>query len=83
MRSVLGVWRVRPRRNPALCLTWLISLAENWMALLPTGLGSGGKRSCRALGGCQKWGVNGGKRGKEAAQQGHGAAFTSFCSAGR
>lgn len=31
------------------------------MALLPTGLGSGGKRSRRALGRCRQWRVNGGR----------------------
>lgn len=42
-------------------LTWLISSAENWMALLPMGLGRGGKRRRRALG--MEWLMRGGNGG--------------------
>lgn len=43
-------WGAGSGPSCTLHLTWLISLAENWMALLPTGLGRGGKRRRRALG---------------------------------
>lgn len=62
-------------------LTWLISPEENWMALLPTGLGRGGKRIRQALGSRQVsgWVMGGWPR----LGGGEGAGVTSFCSAGR